>query len=174
MSGTGYDAVGHLLKLPGVRDHKASLHTLVSAFEENDNDIIQPRGILLFYKFCEDAIVSFESSTEFLRDVLKRHEAEELPFQLKVEKTVWSVIRDHYASHETHQEFCNNDEIEEDTCFLLFCVFNRFCDTNNLEMYINSTAQTFLLKKFGFPQEFDSERSKMPFDHFYEDICKCL
>ena len=121
MSGTGYVAVGHLLKLPGVRYHKASLHTLVSAFEENDNDIIQPRGILSFYKFCEGAIVSFESSIEFLRDVLKRHDAEELPFQLKVEKTVWNIIRDQYLSHETHQEFCNNDEIEEDICFLLFC-----------------------------------------------------
>ena len=156
MSGTGYVAVGHLFKLTEIRkwsSNKSALRVLVSTIvKEVDETIVNPKGTVLFDKFFTDITVSIDSACTFLRGFLKRHDVEDLAFELQVEKIVWKIVRNHETFHQILQKYCHTDDIMQDTCFQLFCLFNRFCYTKKVHMEMDDHSQSFLLKKFGLPE----------------------
>ena len=152
MSGTGYAAIGHLLeesKAGGIECKMNALRALIYKLNlELDESTIHKQDASVFEKFFSEIDVSVESCRTFLTGFLKRHEVHELAFQRKVEKAVWGIVRYHRSFREHHEKYCKTDDIQEDICFHLFCLFNRFCSSQDDEMEMDDATKAFLFSKF--------------------------
>ena len=98
MSGTGYASLGHLFELlddQAEEDQLKNLRRIVGRFYEDADDhrMLHANGLNMFDKFFGEVKISVDSSQAFLSGILKAHGVDELWFQLRVEKTVWHVLR---------------------------------------------------------------------------------
>ena len=70
-----------------------------------------------------------------MRGILKRHEVSDFSFQITIEKLVWKMIKASYIrSHYLHTE-------QEELAFRIFCIFNRFCETDTVPMTLSPQGQ---------------------------------
>ena len=146
----GYASVGHLFELQPEQyneGYKNVLAQLVNKiFMGLDETIVDRTGFRQFSNYFHHVPVSVESAGKFLRGILRRHEVNDFSFQITIEKLVWRLIKSYYI-----QGIYMNYEKEE-LAFRLFCLFNRFCDTENIPMMLSSQAIYQLYSWLNIPE----------------------
>ena len=156
MCGTGYVSVGHVFEQLKDQTQEGCSRHLRRLVEQiymdlDDGSIRNVDSLFLFDKFFRNVEVSVDSSRAFLSGILKGHDTDELLFQLKVEQAVWKVLGLYPDFHSLYNKYENSDVMEENVCFQLFCLFNRFCEHTRIPMLMHSKAEEFLRSKFGIP-----------------------
>ena len=174
MSGTGYASVGHLLEITeedSSLDYKIILHKLVEHIYAVDIDgsISSREGFRHFETFFNEIEVSVESGRKYLSGLLKLSTIDNSSFEREVEELAWSLIKSDY---EFYLPYSNDKDTEEQLCFQLFCIFNRFCETTVIPMQLGNNAKNFLFKKFGWPHLIDKNNQTLSFRQFYEEVSK--
>ena len=146
----GYASVGHLFEIQPEQyneGYKNVLAQLVNKiFMGLDETIVDRTGFRQFSNFFHHVPVSVESASKFLRGILKRHEVNDFSFQLTIEKLVWRIIKAYYIK----RQYFNSER--EELAFRLFCLFNRFCDTDDIPMLLNSQAIFLLYSWLNIPE----------------------
>ena len=173
MSGTGYASVGHLFEITEEKsslNYKSILGKLVGQVYVNfDGSIVSRVGLAGFETFFSEVEISVENGSKYLSGILKLPSTDNFSFELEIERLAWSVIKSDHEFYLPHSKDKNN---EEQLCFQLFCIFNRFCETTTIPMQLENNAKIFLFKKFGFPHSNDENKRKLKFRQFYEQVCK--
>ena len=138
----GYASIGHLFELH--RDqfnegYKSVLYQLVTQIYMGlDETIVDREGYRQFTNYFQNVPVSTESSSKYIRGILKRHEVSDFSFQITVEKLVWKMIKSFYI----RKQYVSTDR--EDLSFRIFCLFNRICDHHFIPMRLSAQGM-FLL-----------------------------
>ena len=153
MSGTGYSSLGHLFVLSEKQcesTYKNAVRQVVAnLYAKLSGSIVHHDGLRLFDRYFNDVKVTIDSSRAFLTGILKNYEVDEQPFQMNVEKTVWNIMEADHGSYAVHQKYRTSSEDEEDICFKLFCLFNRFCAITEIPLTVDANTKEFLFTKFG-------------------------
>ena len=173
---TGYVSIGHLFECNGddnnTKGNRKALQNLLEYVRATfDVTMIDKGHFGYFDTFFENLPVNIESSSQFLHCILKRPKADDVLYQLGIEKLVWNMIKNNgqYVSG-----LClkyKNSQVEEvDNCFQLFCIFNRFCETDFIPITLTDTTLHFLCSKLGI----DTPTSEFfaNFPNFLHFICK--
>ena len=152
---SGYVAVGHLFDLEKAQSDKILkpvLGNFVSKFYvETDETLVSRTGFRQFNTYFNNVPVSVESTTTYLRGILKEHDVDDYDFALKVERDVWTCLLSSSELKTKFQTFQQPDCDEKNECFCyqLFCLFNRFCDSKEIPMSLSDESSIFLLEKCG-------------------------
>ena len=162
MSGTGYASIGQLFELSndqsldGIR---VALQPLISKlYVYLDEDVIDPMAysrLDAFFKSIENQKqrLNIESATKFIGGILKRHGVDDVMFQLEVEKAVWDLLKCNHTFYKIHKNYrsksssSSEKHLEDKRLFHLFCIFNRFCESNIDRMMISSHYSNFLVRR---------------------------
>ena len=138
MRENGYASIGHLFEWHVDQfneGYKTVLFQLVTKIYIGlDENIVDRTGFRQFGNFFQNVPVTVESATKFIRGILKRHEVNDFSFQIIVEKLVWRMVKLSFIEKES------NHTADEDLAFRLFCLFNRFCETDEIPMKLSSQA----------------------------------
>ena len=152
---TGYVSIGHLFECDGddkntMKNRKVLQKLLDHARATFDKSMIDKEHFTMFDTFFANLPVSIESASQFLHCILKQPNADDVLYQLAIEKLVWNIFRN---SNKYLAGLClkykNSQVDEEDDCFRLFCIFNRFCETDFFPMSLTDKALHFMCSKFG-------------------------
>ena len=186
MSGTGYASIGQLFELSnnqsldGLRE---ALQPLISKlYVYLDDDVIDPMAyqkLDSFFKSIENQKqkLNIESATKFIGGILKRHGVDDVSFQLEVEKAVWDLLKCNPTFYQIHKSFrskssSSSEKNTEDTkLFHLFCIFNRFCESNMNRMMISVHYSNFLVSRI--LGDSTSKLGRLNFVDFFQHIGKC-
>ena len=96
-------------------------------------------------------------------------EVDDFTYQLYVERTVWNIIKDNNLLHESIKKYSDNSDGLDNICFRLFCLFNRFCESNIVPMKIQKNALDYMYSKFGImPPE---DNIIVNFRNFLDNVC---
>ena len=182
MSGSGYVAVGHLLELVEktqflkLVEFKQVLEKLAIQLHSQGSTGLQvcrknaaQQGE--FEKFFSNLAVNVDSTHGYLSTIIKPSDVDDFTFGSIVERTVWNLLKSDIRwklpkQLKPSQKFA--DKKEEGICFQIFCLFNRFCDSEHLPMKINDESSKFLLKKFGV------ETSKRKISFTFQTFLECI
>jgi hypothetical protein len=154
----GYASIGHLFQLHKDQfneGYKAVLFQLVTKLYMGlDESIVDRDGFSQFANYFKNVPVCIESSSIFIRDILKRQEVSDFSFQITVEKMVWEMVKPFYIqknylrmdredpsigrkkflkSASEDSSFGTKKSLSldrEDLSFRIFCLFNRISDTD--------------------------------------------
>ena len=155
---SGYGSIGHIFELAETQSNNkirlALGNFITKLFVECDENVVSRIGFRQFNTYFDNVQVSVNSATSYLRGVLKQHHVNDLDFELKVERSVWNLLLTSFDFKCKIQTYDHSDDPEndEDFCYQLFCLFNRFCDTKKVPMALSHEALNFLLQKFGIAE----------------------
>ena len=162
MSGTGYASIGQLFELskdPTLDGLREALQPLISKlYVYLDEHVIDPMAysrLDAFFKSIDNQNQKFniESATKFIGGILKRHGVDDVSFQLQVEKAVWDLMKCNHIFYKIHkQNKCKSDSeseriTENESLFHLFCIFNRFCESNMNRMMLGAHFSNYLVSR---------------------------
>ena len=175
---SGYVSVGHVFEVAKEQSnigYKLALGKLVDViYGGSDQTVVNEVGLRQFDKYFTRVQVAVESTITYLRDILKHHDFEDLDFQLIVEHDVFHFL---FSDSEFNEKFRIYREFgkkkrSKRVIFQLFCLFNRFCDTEKIPMTLNYESLNFVLHKCGIPS---LKTTSMPFtflsfvEHIYNN-----
>ena len=185
MSGTGYASIGQLFELSkdqtldGLRE---ALQPLISKlYVYLDEEAIDPMAysrLDAFFKSIDNQKqkLNIESATKFIGGILKRHGVDDNLFQLEVENAVWDLLKCNHTFYKIHKNYKSKSEstseriAENDQLFHLFCIFNRFCESNMNRMIIAAHFSNFLVSRI--LSDNTANRGRLNFVDFFQLICK--
>ena len=189
MSGTGYAAIGQLFEFSKEQTlwgYRCALLPLISKlYVYLDEDVIDPMAysrLDAFFKSIENQKqgLNIESAIKFIGGVLKRHGVDDLSFQQQIEKAVWSILKCNHVFYQIHRKYKSSNESEDDTktsneieddpCFHLFCLFNRFCESSTNKMILGAHYANYLVSKF--INESKENIGRLNFLDFLANICE--
>ena len=151
---TGYLSIGHLFESDGddnnTKENRTALQNLLEHVRITfDDATINKEHFRHFDTFFANLPVNIETSSQFFHCILKQPKADDVSYQLGIERLVWRIIRN---NGECLSGLClkhkNSHVEEENNCFHLFCIFNRFCETDSLPISLTDNGLRFLCAKF--------------------------
>ena len=174
-----YTCVGHLFENADDKSqsgYKTVLSKVVSQVYVSTDSMVDRNGFQQFEIFFNNVTINFDSANRYLCTKLKLPAAENVQFELKVERSVWAILIE--SNTKFNQTLKNArkhivDRKEGSICFQLFCLFNRFSESRRTPMMIEDDAIRFLFKKIGIPCA-EGLCLIFRFQHFLECVYKRL
>ena len=132
------------------KNRKALQKLVTDVYTNFDDSMVDRGGFRNFDTFFGSLPINIESSCQFLRCILKQPKADDFSYQLCIEKAVWNIlISEDQHIVKLHHKYSDSHIEEEDVCFRIFCLFNRFCETDTFPMTLKNKMLGFLCMRFG-------------------------
>ena len=149
----GFVSIGHLLANKTKEQYVQTLrHFCTVVFCNLGEDMIhKSTGFYRYDQFFSSVDANVESFAKFVGGILRHHEADAFDLQLAVERLAWDLVKydyDRYASSKLDRKT---------DLFRLFCVFNRFCCSNQIPMTMPEKAACFIFKEIGVPLPYEGQ-----------------
>merc|ERR1712156_1054429 len=144
MATTGYVSIGHLIRLMSDENKIQVLRDFCKVLTQEISETCINKDTLIyrFDLFFSNVKPTVESFTKFLTCFIKKPTTEDYFFQFAIENLIWKA----YAAYQIKLEISNKNYLIIDwEMFQCFCIFNRFCEPEN--MLLTENSANFLLKK---------------------------
>ena len=168
MSETGYSSLGHLFEFESEADHKEIFRKVLGRVQitvgetnihrtsEEYNKRISQTKFVPFDEYFKNTEINIGSCHSFIITMLKHYNVvDALTYELKIEKAVWSILKENKKWFEMHNRYGNLDEggmtvinMNDATVYRIFCIFNRFSQSKDNKVRLDPANQKILLEKF--------------------------
>lgn len=173
LSKNGYLSIVHLFEQAGAHEnhqkgYKLFLNKLVAKlYTDSQDSIFDLAEFRRFHLMFDDNTVDMESVCEYLCGIQRRNNMDDHLYCLEFEKCVWEVLK------ATEEELTSNivQCCKEDIFFQLFCLFNRFCEPDEIPMKISFSATMFLAKHFKASRGPTVSHEALTFPEFLNFVC---
>ena len=147
----GHSSLCHLFEITPENELKETFRKVlgrvqVTVGETNlrrmSNDINE-KEFIHFDDFFQNEEINSRTCDKFISAMLKFYSvADHFLYELKIEKAVWNILLEHkkwLADHSRYGDIDKNGlyliNMKDDTVYRLFCIYNRFSNTNGLDRY---------------------------------------
>ena len=160
----GHSSLCHLFEITPENELKETFRKVlgrvqVTVGETNlrrmSNDV-NGKEFIHFDEFFQNEDINCRTCDKFIFTMLKFYNVtDHFLYELKIEKAVWSILLEHkkwLADHSRYGDIDKNGvyliNMKDDTVYRLFCLYNRFSNTNGNKIRLYPQSLKVILSKF--------------------------